>query len=311
MWLYPYQLYTRAIHISKINGLENILLSIDETKYNNMFGYYNEIKYLFTVEGLTEQIIKINACDDTKISLCIPTKNRFDDFLTRYLDEYVKYLQNGIIDEIVICDETGDDYSKIIAKYGSLINNDNKFKVYQNNEVLGVFKNKLKVCSLAKNDFIALIDSDNFADEDYFKTAKSYIEKNNLQPSNNFILAPSHAKPNFDYTKYNNVLVNKENMKHLFHDMTFQCCMNTGNYILNKSFVGSIKYNDSIMKQISACDVLYFNLLAFQQISSLTLHVVPNLHYTRVVHDDSEYLKTNHLCAEYRDNVIIPKFYNL
>jgi hypothetical protein len=299
------------IHISKINELENILLSIDETKYNNMFGYYNEIKYLFTVEGLTEQIIKINACDDTKISLCIPTKNRFDDFLTRYLDEYVKYLQNGIIDEIVICDETGDDYSKIIAKYGSLINNDNKFKVYQNNEVLGVFKNKLKVCSLAKNDFIALIDSDNFADEDYFKTAKSYIEKNNLQPSTNFILAPSWAKPNFDYTKYNNVLVNKENIKHLFHDMTIQCCMNTGNYILNKSFVGSIKYDDSIMKQISACDVLYFNLLAFQQISSLTLHVVPNLHYTHVVHDDSEYLKTNHLCAEYRDNVIIPKFYNL
>lgn len=299
------------IHVSQIDDLENILLSVDETKYNNMFGYYNEIKHLFTVEGMTTQIIKMNSFDNIKISLCIPTKNRFDNFLSKYLEDYVKFLEGGVIDEIVICDETGEDYMKIMEKYGYIIKNSNKFKVYKNNQVLQAFKNKLKVCSLASNDYIALIDSDNFADEDYFKTAKSYIEKNNLQPSNNFILAPSRAKPNFDYTKYNNVLVNKENMKNLFHDMTFQCCMNTGNYILNKSLVRMINYDASILNLIRSCDSLYFNLLVFQQIPDTTLHIVADLHYTHVVHDDSEYLKTNHLCAEYRDNVIIPKFYNL
>jgi len=301
------------IHISQINELENILLSMDEIKYNSMFEYYSEIKHLFTVEGLTDQIIKVNACSETKISMCIPTKKRFDNFLTKYLDEYIQYLENGVIDEIVICDETGEDYSKIIAKYESFIKNNNNFKVYKNTEVLGVFKNKLKVCSLSTNDYIALIDSDNFADETYFKTAKAYIENNKLSAIDNFILAPSHAKPHnaLNYTRYEGKKITKSNIHSLSRDILFQTMLNTGNYILSKTFVGSIKYDDSIMTKISACDVLFFNLLAFQQIPDMTLHVVQNLHYTHVVHNDSEYLKTNYLCADYRDNVILPQFYNL
>jgi hypothetical protein len=46
-----------TIHISQINDLEHMLLSIDEAKYNSMFDYYNEIKHLFTVDGMTKHII--------------------------------------------------------------------------------------------------------------------------------------------------------------------------------------------------------------------------------------------------------------
>jgi hypothetical protein len=49
-----------VIHVSELNKLENILLSIDETKYNNMFEYYNKISYLYTLEGMSNQIIKEN-----------------------------------------------------------------------------------------------------------------------------------------------------------------------------------------------------------------------------------------------------------
>jgi len=45
------------IHISQIGNLEQILLSIDEARYNSMFEYYNEIKHLFTVDGMTKHII--------------------------------------------------------------------------------------------------------------------------------------------------------------------------------------------------------------------------------------------------------------
>jgi hypothetical protein len=47
-----------VIQISEINNLENIIKSIDESQYNNMLNYYNKIKYLFDLEGMTQQIIK-------------------------------------------------------------------------------------------------------------------------------------------------------------------------------------------------------------------------------------------------------------
>jgi hypothetical protein len=48
-----------SIHISQIDHLENILLSIDESQYNNMFSYYYEIKHLFELEGMCNHIISI------------------------------------------------------------------------------------------------------------------------------------------------------------------------------------------------------------------------------------------------------------
>jgi len=49
-----------SLHISQINDLENILSSITEEKYNQMLNYYQEIKYLFDLEGMTQQIMKEN-----------------------------------------------------------------------------------------------------------------------------------------------------------------------------------------------------------------------------------------------------------
>ena len=43
-------------------------------------------------------------------SLCIPTMDRFDTFLSKYLP---KYLKNELISEIIIGDENGADVDKI------------------------------------------------------------------------------------------------------------------------------------------------------------------------------------------------------
>ena len=47
-----------SLHISQINSLEQKLESITEDDYNKMFEYYNEIKHLFELEGMSNQIIK-------------------------------------------------------------------------------------------------------------------------------------------------------------------------------------------------------------------------------------------------------------
>jgi hypothetical protein len=49
-----------SIHVSEIHLLEQILLSITEEQYNKMIEYYHTIKYLFELEGMTNQIIQEN-----------------------------------------------------------------------------------------------------------------------------------------------------------------------------------------------------------------------------------------------------------
>jgi len=47
-----------VIHVSELKDLYSKLISINEEEYNKMFKYYEEVKYLFTLEGMTNQIIE-------------------------------------------------------------------------------------------------------------------------------------------------------------------------------------------------------------------------------------------------------------
>lgn len=228
-------------------------------------------------------------------TLCIPTMNRFDSFLLHYIPNYLK---NEHIDEIIITDENGDDIDKIIKTFG----NQTKLKLFKNETRLGPFLNKIRACSYSKNEWIALIDSDNFADENYFKIAKTYLEENSLLTQKNIILSPSRAKPNFDYScldgfvyKKGNFKKNLELEKQKTNSIISHVLMNTGNYIINKFLIDNINLTNESdnIQYSSACDVIYFNTLLFEQSElDLNLYVVPNLEYTHVVHDGSIYTTT-------------------
>ncbi len=254
---------------------------------------------------------------DVKISLCIPTKNRFDTFLSKNCDEYIKYLDEGLIDEIVICDEDGFDYNKLIQKYKNVLktnkNVSEKFKLYKNNKVLGVFLNKIKVCSLASHDYIALIDSDNFCERNYFETIKNYITMYKCLLTDCFILSPSFAKPNFNFKSYENEIIKKDNIISYLKRPDFGVLINTGNYILTKNIIKKIKINTDpkLMELIRACDVMYFILLVFQQLPYIEFHIIKDLEYNHAVHDDSEYLKTFKSCIEFREKRIKPMFFQI
>jgi hypothetical protein len=45
------------IHINEIGSLESKLLNIDEDQYNSMFAYYEEVKHLFELDGMSNHII--------------------------------------------------------------------------------------------------------------------------------------------------------------------------------------------------------------------------------------------------------------
>jgi len=87
--------------------------------------------------------------------------------------------------------------------------------------------------------------------------------------------------------------------------------MNLGNFVITKNIIDNIVYDNTILNNISACDVYYFNLLAFKQFKDFQFHIVKDLKYNHIVHNDSEYLKTIQLCNLYATKYIYNGIYNL
>jgi len=83
-------------------------------------------------------------------SLCIPTIDRFESFLNKNIP---KYLENELIDEIIISDENGNDVNLLKEHYPD----NSKLKLFKNDKILGPFLNKIKACSYAKNEWILII----------------------------------------------------------------------------------------------------------------------------------------------------------
>ena len=54
--LIDYEKLCIVVHISDIGKLHEMLLSVDETKYNEMFQYYHLIKYLFQLDGMSKYL---------------------------------------------------------------------------------------------------------------------------------------------------------------------------------------------------------------------------------------------------------------
>ena len=103
------------------------------------------------------------------ISLCITTMDRYDSFLS---DNLPKYISNPYINEIIINDENGNDFEMIKKNFSN-----EKLKVYKNESILGPFLNKIDVLKKAKNKWICLMDSDNFADIEYFRVVTEFLKK--------------------------------------------------------------------------------------------------------------------------------------
>lgn len=238
-------------------------------------------------------------------TLCIPTIDRFESFLSKYLPQYIK---NPLISEIIITDENGNDATKI---QNAFPNND-KIKVAVNETRLGPFLNKMKACSLAQNEWIVLMDSDNFAPDDYFTKASDYISAN-IRGEKNVILAPCFASPNFNYSHLSGFVYEKgrfrsnklQEQQLITNNYTSSdTMMNTGNYVLNKYLIENLNLSKEVnnINFSSACDVIYFNTLLFEQLD-LKMHVVPNLVYDHVVHNGSIYLQTHTQFREFNDYV--------
>ena len=225
-----------------------------------------------------------------KISLCIPTFRRFDRFLSTNL---TRYLANPYIDEIVICDENGEDHEKITTHFP----NESKIKVYTNDSILGAFSNKNRVVSFAANDWVCLMDSDNYAPASYFEAWIAHIESNGLSANKVYLPMFTNPQPNhngFNYMEFQHLQLDGTSISQYNLDQ-LGCMLNTGNYIFHKqNYIESNRYlNEYHQSGVKGGqDVIFKAILLFLNHSSFVL--VPNMSYDHIVHDGSLFLNNVH-----------------
>jgi hypothetical protein len=237
-------------------------------------------------------------------SLCITTLNRFD-FLKKNIP---KYLENELISEIIISDEASSDDFKLLQQH---FPDNSKLKIFKNETVLGPFLNKIRCCKEASNEWIVLLDSDNFAGiDDYFKIAEKYIASSSHNINKKTILSPSMASPNFDYKFLANIILTKNNIRNYYSNPMFNCFINTGNYIINKNLIDTLNFEKDIelIQKSHACDVKLMHTLFLEQFENFNIHIVKNIKYNHVVHDESIYLK-NFMKTQDTINKVRDRFY--
>lgn len=274
--------FENSLHKLKPTGLF-IIEDIDKDNLPRFRNKIEEWKKVFPSHTFSLRILTGgNPCDNNMlivkpitISVCIPTMRRFS-----FLKESIpKYLENPHVNELVIVDETGEDYTAITTSFFHP-----KLRVYQNESRLGMLKNKLRAASYATSDFIAILDSDNFADIGYFEAFKTFVTSHSVDHSHVFL--PSFARPTFNYCKWIDIPITKNNIVQLMPEI--ETCLNTMNSIVSKQLISSI----DILKDVPMCDEIgcydsqYFNLYLMFNFNA-TLRVVENMDYEHRVHDES------------------------
>lgn len=250
------------------------------------------------------------STDTVNISLCITTKDRFDTFLGAHLRKYVHMLRNGVIQEIVVADENGEDARRIRAdpelKFALSVELSDSFRLYKNTSVLGVARNKINVCQYARHGhFVALIDSDNFADESYFHCARAYIQKHGIQTTDEVVLCPVFCRPFFDFGVHAGQVYDRSRI----HEKSVDSFLNVGNYVMTEAVAKYIPPVDADFSwtEVGALDVMYMHILRLRYLDGYQIHVVPGLAYDHAVHRGSEYLCSQRTMDRLLETRIRPK----
>lgn len=221
-----------------------------------------------------------------KLSLCITTYNRYD----LLKESYAQVIDDPRISEIIIVDDCSTEPG-IKEKVNSLAGG--KVKVFHQAQNRGMSRNKADAISYASNEWVIIFDSDNIIGKDYldafYKKVERFPTEEDGSPASNTIFCPDFAKPDFNYIRYSSPemgVFHKSNTGFHIGDDTFNCLMNTCNYIVNRDFyLRAYQYNPVHV----ASDTIWH---AYNHLKSGGVFcVVPGMEYYHRVHKGSGFLQ--------------------
>lgn len=233
-----------------------------------------------------------------KLSLVIPTYNR-TDFV---MEAFAQVLYNPIIDEIVISDDFSD--SELYVKLWNLIDSlqNEKVKLFRNDKNLGPLLNKYEAVKKCKNEWCAMVDSDNIINNDYLEKIYHPLIKEEDMLYCPERLMEVNGKVNFSYNKFRDLIVDRNNVKKFIGDINFECWMNTGNYFFNKNaYLKNIESNQ-IDTRLSLTDSVYFSYLWL--LSGNRMKVVPDMYYIHRIHKGSWWQNHSKECVRLTTEIV-------
>lgn len=212
------------------------------------------------------------------ISLCVTTYNR-NDLL---FDSFRQILNDDRVREIIILDDHSDD--DIYSQLQNTVKSDFtmwKVMLFRNHKNLDCYRNKREAISRASNEWVIILDSDNIITKDYIDRIENlYVA--GLNPET--VYQPSFAKPHFNFTSHEGLLIDRHNVAKYMNDPTFGTMLNAMNYFVNRDEY--LRVWDGSVDPVTS-DSIFQNYNWFK--AGNNMYVVPGLEYEHRVHNGSHY----------------------
>lgn len=209
------------------------------------------------------------------ISVCITTYNRTD----LLYESFRQVLNDDRVSEIVIVDDHSieDIWQTIFWQFNGV----EKVKLYRNEKNLDCYRNKREAISKATNEWVIIFDSDNILTKSFIDRIENLFVAG-LNPKT--VYQPSFAKPNFNFTRYEGLLVDKFNVPKYMVDSTFQTMLNAMNYLVHRDEY--LKVWDGSIDPVTSDSIFQnYNWLK----AGNKIYVVSELNYEHRVHNGSHY----------------------
>ena len=185
-------------------------------------------------------------------TLAFTTYNSFQ-YIEQQLEKNYFDMSEGLIDEIVIQDDFTEDFAKLKPRETENI------KVFQNPKRLLPLLGRVNLLNNCKNEWVLLMDSDNFL------TQKSFESLNSLTPEPGIIYMPGFAHPNFDFrSQYPDTFIDLKLAANRVGQPGvnwINVLLNTGNYLVPKTEYLEVAKTIDPNLPVCPCEVLYFNYL--------------------------------------------------
>jgi len=213
---------------------------------------------------------------ELKISLAFMTY-KSSSYIEQQLQKNYFDMSDGLIDEIIIQDDFTEDY-ETLKKYET-----DKIKVFQNSEHMFPLLGRVNLLNNCKNDWVLLMDCDNFLDKNSFDKIKE------ITPQAGTIYCPDFSRPMFGYKEFSNTEID---LKYVAERLSYNNCMrifiNTGNYLVpRKEYLEVASNIDSNYSQYTV-DCVYYNYLWLK--SGRKLFCVKDYEYDHGMRGDSYYM---------------------
>ena len=198
------------------------------------------------------------------------------------------FLARPEVKEVVLCDETGEDYEAAAAAFPCSENP--KLRLYKNETRLGIYENKKKVLSLCSG-WVALLDSDNvFPDEWFdFLSELDFSDERRIYGSADFKnLHADTGKVDRPCAHFAGTVLNKDTWNLFLHNAKCFYLLNDGNLILHADAANCLPSTKS--DTLQAADAVYTLWTLVK--NGYSAHYPAGLEYIHMTHAGSSWLQS-------------------